>query len=228
MCYWQRRRKRRTYLIGAAEKAGSQDLAELFTPSQALVISNEQGGGEEDTAIVDWSPLTTKRKSITQASPASSRASSKGSQASKGSRASRSSHTSRGSRSKRRRYQVQLPIHEKEEVDGDENVRSNSPVIRAYLQERVDTANEEVKSVDSIREFCEEGSDDDSESAESLSSLGSGLSSDEEDYTVERLRAAGPPLSSLAHLLEHVLHSGENSIRDSSSDILQSTPHTPQ
>ena len=58
-------------LIGVAEKVGSQDLAELFTPSQALVISNEQGGGE-DTTIVDWSSLTMKRKSITQASPASS------------------------------------------------------------------------------------------------------------------------------------------------------------
>ena len=188
----QRRRKRRTYLIGTESKAGSQELAEIFTPSQALVISNEEGGGEADTVVADWTPLTSKRKSISQASPASSRSSSKA-------------------------KKTKPPPVEKEEVDGTD-VRSNSPVIRAYLQERVDAAAADIKSVDSVREYCEEGSESENES---LSSIMSGLSEGEE-YTLAMLRAAGPQLSSLAPLLEHVLNEGE-SVRDSSSEALHTT-----
>ena len=176
---------------------GSQELAKLFAASQALVISNEEGGGEADTVITDWTSLTSRPTSLTS-QPSSESGS--------------GTHKAESPPAEEKEEEEE----EKEGVDG-EDVRSNSPVIRAYLQERVDTATAKVKSedIDSVREFREEGSDSEHES---LSSVLSGLSDDEE-YTLDMLRAAGPPLSSLAPMLEHVLYEGE-SVRDSSSDIL--------
>lgn len=216
------------YLIETAEKFDSQELAELFAPSQAIIISNEQGGGEEDTATVDWSPLNVKDKSTTEPSPASTRTTS-----SKVSQVSNASQASSESRSRTKKYRFQLPISEKGDIDaegegeeeGEGNVRSNSPVIQAYLEDRVTAANDDIMSVDSLHKFCEEGSED-----SEVDSLSSDLNSeDEEEYTLERLRAAGPPLSSLAPLLVHVLQNGDNSVRDNSaaSDILLSS-HSPQ
>ena len=231
VCFWRRRKKKRTYLVGDTEKMNNQELAELFTPSQAVVISNEQGGGEEDTNHVDWAPLSLTRGPTSKPSPASSR-----STTTKESPASRISHISNSSSSessqKKKKYRFRLPVSEKEtleeEGEGEGNVRSNSPVIRAYLEERVNIANDEIMSVDSLRKFCDEGSED--SEVDSLSSAYSDLNNNdnEEEYTLERLRAAGPPLSALAPLLERVLDSGgEASARDSSSDILL-TSQTPQ
>ena len=211
----------------------SQELAELFTPSQAVVISNEQGGGEEDTSHIDWAPLSLKHGSTSKSSPASSSITTKDSPASKASHNSSSKSTrSSGSSQKNTKYRFRLPVvSEKgtleEEGEGEDNVRSNSPVIRAYLEERVNTANEEITSVDSLRKFCEEGSED--SEVDSLSSAYSDLNNDfEEVYTLERLRAAGPPLSSLAPLLEDVLDSrGDRNARHNSSDVLL-TSQTPQ
>lgn len=226
--FWMHRKKKRIYIFGATDKIGSQELAENLAPSQAIVISNEQGGGEEDTGNMDWTPLNAKRSSPTKQSPASSRTTTTCS--SKGSVLSSTSHTtSTGSTSKGKKFRFQLPVPEKEEVDGagkeDENIRSNSPVIRAYLEERVNAANDEVLSVDSLRKFCEEGSEN-----SEVDSLSSAFNSDsEEEYTLERLRAAGPPLSALTPLLQHVLQNTDASSRDSStaSDIFV-TSHTSQ
>ena len=227
VCIWRHRKKKRTYIFGDTDKIGSQELAENLAPSQAIVISNEQGGGEADTTTMDWTPLNAKRTSPTKLSPASSRTTTTSS--SRGSILSSTSHTSTGSMSKRKKYTFQLPVPEKEEVDGaekeDENIRSNSPVIRAYLEERVNAANDEVLSVDSLRRFQEEGSEN-----SEVDSLSSALNSDsEEEYTLERLRAAGPPLSTLTPLLQHVLQNRDASSRESStaSDIFV-TLHTPQ
>ena len=186
--------------------SASQELVKLFAASQALVISNEEGGGEADTVITNWTPLTSQPTSLT------SQRSSASSVSGSGTHKAESSPTEE----EKKEEEEEKEEEEKEGVDGDD-VRSNSPVIRAYLQERVDTATAEVKTedIDSVREFCEEGSESEHES---LSSVISGLS-DEEEYTLDMLRAAGPPLSSLVPILEHVLHEGE-SVRDSSSDIL--------
>ena len=224
VCVWRSRRKKRTYLIGASDKMGSQELAEVFMPSQAIIISNEQGGGEEDTDDVDWAPLTLKCGS--SAGKPSPPVSTPAASSSKESPASRASHESKTSTEV---YQFRLPVAEKEGKgvgergeDDDGEVKSNSPIIRAYLEERVNTANDDVLSVDSVHKFCEEGSED--SEVDSLSSVVS--SEGEEEYTLERLTAAGSPLSSLAPLLEHVLQStAEFSTRvtPSASDMMLSS-----
>lgn len=89
----------------------------------------------------------------------------------------------------------------------------------------MNTANDEVLSVDSLRKFHEEGSEN-----SEVDSLSSVLNSDsEEEYTLERLRAAGPPLSTLTPLLQHALQNRDASSRESStaSDIFV-TLHTSQ
>ena len=181
----QRHRKKHTDIIDKTE----------FCTSQTLVISNEEGGGEADTEMSDFASLASKQQYGLQASPATSRSESL---ASKASRATES-------KKKINIYHTVAPILEnaQEKTDGEANVRSNSPVIRAYLQEKINAANADSTSIDSTRKFCDESSESDSAS---LSSTYSQLSIPEEDnYTMERLKAAGPQLSSLIPLLEHVL-----------------------
>ena len=229
MCICRRKKKKRTYLVREdKEKMGSQELTEFFVPSQALIISNDQGGGEVDASEIDWAPIVTKYESSSQPSKS---ASSKDSPASKTSQAS--SRGSSGVKKNEEKYRYKLPMpQEKEEVDGEgegeereEDIRPNSPAIRAFLEERVDAANDELLSVDSLRKFEEEGSED--SEVDSLSSAyhSNEDEDDEEGYTLERLQAAGPPLSSLAPLLQHVLHStAEISTRVSPSSTLDTLP----
>ena len=228
---WRRRKQKRTYFVGDTEKTDGQELSELFAPSQAVVISNEQGGGEVDVSEIDWAPMAARcGSSAGKPSPQSSK-----STRSKNSPATHSSNSrASGEKETRKKYQFRLPAPEREEVDGgegeeEEEVRSNSPVIRAYLEERVDTANDEVRSVDSLRRFADEGSED--SEVDSLSSAYHSEEGEEEGYTLERLQAAGPPLSSLAPLLQNVLQStAEISTRvspSSTSDIML-TPYTTQ
>lgn len=198
---------------------GSQELAEVFMPSQAIIISNEQGGGEEDTDDVDWAPIALKSGSSSgKLSPPSSTPAA----SSKGSPASRASHESKISTEV---YQFRLPVSEKEKKDEDDDreVKSNSPIIRSYLEERVNTANDDILSIDSLHKFCEEGSED--SEVDSLSSVVNS-EDEEEEYTLERLTAAGSPLSSLAPLLEHVLQSTaqfSTRVTPSASDVMLSS-----
>ena len=234
---WRRHKKKRTYLVREnKEKMGSQELTEFFVPSQAFIISNEQGGGEEDASEVDWVPIVIKCESEKHSPQTSKAASSKDSPDSKTSHISRISHTSsraNGSEvNKEEKYRFKLPVHqERDDVDGEreeekeEDIRPNSPAIKAYLEERVGAANDELLSIDSLRNFEEEGSED--SEVDSLSSAyhSNEDEDDEEGYTLERLQAAGPPLSSLAPLLQHVLHStAEISTQVSPSSTVDTLP----
>ena len=234
---WRRRKKQRTYLVrDDKEKMGSrsQELTEFLVPSQAFIISNEQGGGEVDANEIDWVPMVVKCESEKPLPQPSKSASSKDSPVSKTSHVSKTSQTSsRGSgdevKKTAEKYRFKLPApQERDEVDGeeeDEDLRPNSPAIRAFLEERVDAANDELLSVDSPRKFEEEGSED--SEVDSLSSAyhSNEDEDDEEGYTLERLQAAGSPLSSLAPLLRHVLHStAEISIRVSPASTVDTLP----
>ena len=230
---WWRRKQKRTYLVSDAEKTDGHEMADFFAPNQAVVISNEQGGGEVDASEIDWAPITVKcGSSDGKSSPQSSKsASSKESPSVSSSTSPASSSRGSGEKSKRQRYRFHLPVPVKEEPDGageEDDIRSNSPVIRAYLEERVDTANDEIHSVDSLRRFAEEGSED-----SEVDSFSSAYHSEEEGegYTLERLQAAGPPLSSLAPLLQHVLQSTaeiSTQVSPSSTSDVPFTPYIPQ
>ena len=221
-------RRKELILLKPMKKWAAKKLSEFFTPSQAIVISNEQGGGEVDADDIDWTPIVLTSGSSSK----SSQATSQNNNSSNGSPDSKTSqNSSRSSAEKKRnpKHQFRLPIPEKEDVDDreydeddDDGVRSNSPVIRAYLEDRVNTANDDLLGVDSLRNYCEEGSE--GSEIDSLSSachelISDGEEDDEEGYTLERLQEVGPPLSSLAPLLKHVLKStAEISTRASPSN----------
>ena len=65
-----------------------------------------------------------------------------------------------------------------------------------------------------MKEFGEEGGGSD---AGSLSSICSSL--DEEEYTIERLRDAGPKFEGMTELLENLLTSERGSVIDSGSEV---------
>ena len=89
--------------------------------------------------------------------------------------------------------------------------RANSPTIHAFIEDQLEAANKEIMSVDAVIEYHEEGS---GSGVGSLSSICSSLET--EEYTLERLKQAGPEFSDLVDLLENVLDDGEDNLNSSS------------
>ncbi len=95
--------------------------------------------------------------------------------------------------------------------------RASSPTIQAFIEHEVQAANREVPNIDSMTEFCDEGSGSD---AGSLSSICSSGEEEEEPYTLDRLRDAGPRFRPLTDLLEAIL---EEDCLDSASEVTHTT-----
>ena len=147
---------------------------------QCLVISNEPGGGEQDTSM-DWSSVHVSRKNF-HPFPSSSTA------------------------TVPKNAQIGSPVD-----------RANSPVIHSFIMEQVESADKNLQSKterESVKEFSEEGGGSD---AGSLSSICSSL--DEEEYTIERLRDAGPKFEGMTQQLENLLTSERGSVIDSGSEV---------
>lgn len=159
-------------MIGTADSKPNE--TDLFGPSQCLVISNEPGGGEQDTSM-DW------QRNHVRVSPASSSESI---------------------------VKAQL---------SNSFPRANSPTIQAFIEQEVEVANHEIPNIDCVVEFCEEGS---GSGATSLSSICSSLEEEEEEYTMDRLREAGPKFLPLTDLLEAIL---EEDYVDSASEVTHTT-----
>lgn len=158
------------------EKANEMDV---FGPSQCLVISNDPGGGEQDTPV-DWDHRYTP---LIRVSPASSHGS-----------------------IQKHNLELEMP-------------RANSPTIQSFIEDQVEAANkelQEVYSLDAVREFGEEGV---GSGVSELSSICSDL--DLEEYTMERLRNAGPQFVQIAEMLEDILAEEENI--DSGSEATHTT-----
>ena len=83
--------------------------------------------------------------------------------------------------------------------DLSEQPRANSPTIHAFIEKQVEVATIDVRDVDSVREFDEEGSLN--SDATSLSSICTTSSK----YTLERLKLAGPEFQQFTHALEDIL-----------------------
>ncbi len=160
-------------MIGTADSKPNE--TDMFGPSQCLVISNDPGGGEQDTPM-DW------QRNRVHISPSSSSTSIVKAQLSNS-----------------------LP-------------RASSPTIQAFIEHEVQAANREELNIDTMTVFCEEGSGSD---AGSLSSICSSLEEEEEEYTLDRLRSAGPQFRPLVDLLEAIL---EEDVIDSASEVTHTTP----
>lgn len=78
--------------------------------------------------------------------------------------------------------------------------RATTPDIDCFIEDRVNLANKDIMDLDSIREYCDEGTGSPSGSLSSICP-----SIDEEPYSIARLRRAGQEFQRVADLLEPVL-----------------------
>lgn len=164
----------------------SQGTLDLLN-RQCLVISNEAGGGEQDTVMGmdEWSKSLVKDKQKGKEEINSN---------------SSSSNTSI----------TKPPIL----------ARANSPTISAFIHDKIEAVPKEYRDMDSIYEYKEEGT------ISHTGSLSSICSSVDSEYTVEKLRQAGPEFAPFVGLLASVLEEEETIDNDSHGSELAHTGNT--
>ena len=166
----------------------SQGTLDLLN-RQCLVISNEAGGGEQDTVMGmdEWSKSLAPDKQ-------------RGKEENKST--SSSSNTS-----------ITKPAFLS-------LARANSPTISAFIHDKIEAVPKEYRDMDSICEYKEEGT------ISHTGSLSSICSSVDSEYTVERLRQAGPEFAPFVGLLASVLEEEETIGNDCQVSELAHTGNT--
>lgn len=215
LCYKTARKRRLKYLVRQASVASAEShLEQEMFSRHGLVISNEPGGGEQDTS------MTTTRWEQRYAPQA---------------RAQSPHHNQEQTQERHVKFDLSRTSYNSSNnsLAEPENVRlisgrtsTSSPTIQAVLEERVMAANEQYRNLDAIREYEEEGA---CSEASSLSDICAGLEG--EQYTVEHLMKAGPQFSQFVGLLESI-EEEEEELNDSAGSevahtgMTQATPLT--
>ncbi|MCG8622321.1 MAG: hypothetical protein MJE68_10055 [Proteobacteria bacterium] len=228
LCYKTAKKKRLKYLVRQASIASADNRIEQEMFSRhGLVITNEPGGGEQDTSMT-----TTRWEQRYVPMPARQTIKA----------TTMTSTTTTPNRNQERHVKFDLSktsynssndsIAEPENVpvviaNPGGRISASSPTIQAELEDRVRSANEEYRSLDSIREYEEEG---ECSEASSLSDICAGLEEGQE-YTVEHLMKAGPQFSQFVSLLESIIEEEEELNDSGESEIAhtgmtQATPLT--
>ena len=210
------KKRRLKYLVRQASVASADNRMEQEMFSRyGLVISNEPGGGEQDTS------MTTTRWEQRYA-PTPHRTPNQNQERHVKFDLSKTSYNSSND---------SLAGHGPESVPiviaNAGRTTASSPTIQAELEERVRSANEGYRNLDAIQEYEEEG---ECSEASSLSDICASLEEGDE-YTVEHLMKAGPQFSQFVGLLESIIEeeeemndSGESEIAH--SGMTQATPLT--
>ena len=214
------KRRRLKYLVRQTSVASADTrLEQEMFSRHCLVISNNPGGGEQDTS------MTTTRWERRYAPQAQAQA-----------HAQLSSQRGQ-ERDQKRRVKFDLSTtsynSSNDSLAEPENLQlvatrttTSSPTIQAVLEERLRVANEEYRNLDAIREYEDEGT---CSEASSLSDICSGLEG--EQYTVEHLMRAGPQFSQFVGLLEIIMEEEEELNDSAGSEVAhtgmtQATPLT--
>lgn len=225
LCYKTAKKRHLKYLVRQASiaSADSRIEQEMFS-RHGLVITNEPGGGEQDTSMTTtrW-----EQRYVSMPTPHTTKA---------------TTTTTTPNRNQERHVKFDLSktsynsssdsIAEPENVpvviaNPGGRISASSPTIQAELEDRVRSANEDYRSLDSIREYEEEG---ECSEASSLSDICAGLEEGQE-YTVEHLMKAGPQFSQFVSLLESIIEEEEEMNDSGESEIAhtgmtQATPLT--
>lgn len=202
MIWWRRYTKRKFSLLHADEMTSTPSEL-LFATRDCVVISNDAGGGEQDTTMTDekWQrSVPIPHKDIPGESPTTS--SSSGNSISK----------PRAAEERKTEQQKQMGNHSQ---NHSPLVRAQSPVISAFIDRRLEALRTEYPNIDSIQVFADEGG---CVSRVSLNSFCS-YQPKEEEYTLERLKQAGPEFQKFAGLLE-VLATDEEEGVDLESEVV--------
>lgn len=224
-CYRTVKTRRLKYLVGQASVASADTrLEQEMFSRHCLVISNDPGGGEQDTSMTKtrW-----ERRYAPQAQ-AYAQAHTKSS-AQQGQQRDQERHV---------KFDLSTSLYNSSDDSLAEPVNmelvaaratTSSPTIQAVLEERLRVANEEYRNLDAIREYEDEGEGACSE-ASSLSDICSGLEG--EQYTVDHLMKAGPQFTQFVGLLESIMEEEEEELNDSAGSevahtgMTQATPLT--
>ena len=103
------------------------------------------------------------------------------------------------------------------EVVGQE--RASTPVIDQFIENKVNTANNSIQDIDSLKEYSDEGIDVKTSSLSDISAVST------EEYTLEQLRSAGILFNNIADILEPIYieedELSDDSQTESSSDSTQ-------
>lgn len=169
----------------------------ILATRDCVIISNDAGGGEQDTTMTDekWQQsVPIPRKEISKASHSS---------------ATSSDESIVKSANKESPSQLQIPTKQSPQI------RAQSPVISAFIDQRLESLRSEYPDLDTIKEYAEEGEGNSRVSLESYCSY----QPQEEAYTLARLRRAGPKFQVFANLLD-VLAAEEDKEDDVDSKIV--------
>lgn len=201
MICWRRYTNHNQGLLNLEGRSSPTSELALAT-RDCVVISNDAGGGEQDTTMTDqkWQQsVPVSRKESHKDNSSSSSTSSSGV----------SIDIDKPLTAEQESMQLQLP----------ENqlllTRAQSPVISAFIDQRLEALRMEYPDHDSLQVFSDEG---EGTSKVSLNSFCS-YKSKEEPYTVERLRKAGPIFQRFVGLLE-VLGADEEETVDMESEVV--------
>ena len=207
MICWRRHTNRKLAMLNLdGRRSPISDV--LLATRDCVIISNDAGGGEQDTTMTDekWQqnmPLPRKEGHEDKDTPTSS-----------------SSPTSSGSsidkplRSETTTQQQQY-LEATMTSQQPTQTRAKSPVISAFIDQRLEALRKEYPDHDSIQVFSDEGEGTSKVSLDSFCSY----QSKEEPYTTERLRQAGPAFQRFAGLLE-VLGADEEETVDLESELV--------
>ena len=172
----------------AANGMSSSSPSELVLATRdCVIISNDAGGGEQDTTMTDekWQQsVPLPRKKTANGSTSSSTVSS----------SEVSSHENNNNNNSSEA--VTSEMHRQH--SGTDLVRAQSPVISAFIGQRLESLSKEHSVLDTMTEYKEEGEGSSKVSLESYCSY----QPQDEAYTMERLRRAGPEFQKFAGLLE--------------------------
>lgn len=214
VCYKTAKKKRLKYLVRQASiaSADSRIEQEMFS-RHGLVITNEPGGGEQDTSMT-----TTRWEQRYVQTP--HRTPNRNQERHVKFDLSKTSYNSSSD-------SIAEPQNVPVVIANPGRITASSPTIQAELEERVRSANEDYRNLDTIREYEEEG---ECSEASSLSDICAGLEEGQE-YTVEHLMKAGPQFSQFVSLLESIIEEEEEMNDSGESEIAhtgmtQATPLT--
>ena len=216
LCYKGAQKRRLKYLVRQASVASADDRMEheMFS-RHCLVISNDPGGGEQDTAMTRsrWEQRYAKQPANQNDRDDES--------------LERAEQEEERDKNQERhvKFDLSKTSYKSDESIGEpENIslvalreRTSSPTIEAVLEDRVRMADEQYRNLDAIREYEEEGA---CSEASSLSDICAEVEG--EEYTVDHLMKAGPQFAQFVSLLESIVEEEEELNDDGGSEIAHS------
>lgn len=220
MLCWKLRNNHRFAIMHLSNLHSTTSELVLAT-RDCVIISNDEGGGEQDTTMTNenWQlscSLARKKKKNEASTSSSEMTTSSDSTIDKPvitdeDQINRSLYVG-GMANANGVNQNQL-----QEVENHSpQVRAQSPVISAFINQRLETLKRDYRNLDTVTKYTEEGDNSPNVSLRSQCSY----CPEEEPYTTQRLKKAGPEFAKFCKVLEILETEEENVAMDLESEVV--------